>query len=128
MVVESLPPTLFCFSGPALRMLREGGDALYRGMPYQFLPYVVALVSHTFCNDQISFDAFLECFKQGCFQLYDILVQSDFQSLLQALIEESKVMNPAFFGDLSQHVKILDIAFGLLRDKKVSRFDSSTIK
>jgi len=65
-VVESLPSCLFCFSGPMLKALREGGDAFYKGMPYQFLPYVVSVVSFTFSNDYPAFEAFLAEFKKGC--------------------------------------------------------------
>jgi hypothetical protein len=89
-VVESLPSSLFCFSGPVLKALREGGDIFYKGMPYQFLPHVVSIVTLTFSNDQHAFDTFLTEIKQGCFSLYDNLIQSDFARLLQALSDESR--------------------------------------
>lgn len=73
-VVESLPSSLFCFSGPVLKALREGGDSFYKGMPYQFLPHVVSIVSLTFSNDQQAFDSFLAEVKQGCHALYDTLI------------------------------------------------------
>ena len=83
-----------------LNALRNGGNVLYCQIPSEFLPWVVEIVSYSFCEDQVGFDSFLKSFK-GCDKHYDKLLSSDFEGLLKNLRDRAYNMAAKFFGDLT---------------------------
>jgi len=105
-----------------LNALRNGGNVLYCQIPPEFLPWVVEIVSYSFCEEKQGFDYFLESFKQGCDKHYDKLISSDFESLLKCLRDKAYNMTPQFFGNLVRSTQIINTAFSLLKDGRIDAF------
>jgi uncharacterized Fe-S cluster-containing radical SAM superfamily protein len=40
-VIESLPPSAFCFTSPILEALNNQGRIFFTQVPYQFLPFLI---------------------------------------------------------------------------------------
>jgi hypothetical protein len=83
-----------------LRCLKEGGVVLHQQMPYQYLPYVVEIISYSFTDSQESFDNFLNVIKENCSELFEPLRTSNFQGLLMALVAVTKNREDGFFKSL----------------------------
>lgn len=69
----------------------------------------------------------VEVVKKGILKFYDILKRNDFIDLLIAILEETKAMKSSFFKNLTGTTAILERAFLLVQEKKVSRFSIEII-
>lgn len=66
------------------------------------MPYIIEIICYTFDDVQESFSRFLTTFKDGCRDLYYLMLESDFSNLLQAILDETKSMNHLFFKSLEK--------------------------
>ena len=81
-VTDSMPGTVFCFTSPILSALRDQGRIFYTQIPYQFLPYVIQITCYSFTENEMSFQKFLDVFKQGMKLYFNDLILFHFQDLL----------------------------------------------
>jgi hypothetical protein len=52
-IIPLLPATCFIFTTPMLAALKEGGGSLHYRLPPTVLPYLLQVISYSFCEDQI---------------------------------------------------------------------------
>lgn len=83
-------------------------------MPYQYLPYVVEIISYSFTDSQESFDSFIEVIKENCSELFEPLRASNFQGLLMAVVTVTKNREEGFFKSLNKASVVLKRGFELL--------------
>jgi hypothetical protein len=69
-----------------LGALKDGGSTLHYRLPPTLLPYLLEIISYSFCEDQDQFLNFLEVMRQGCKKHSHRLIKSDFTLLLKSLI------------------------------------------
>jgi hypothetical protein len=50
--IPLLPATCFIFTTPMLAALKEGGGSLHYRLPPTVLPYLLQVISYSFCEDQ----------------------------------------------------------------------------
>jgi hypothetical protein len=91
---------MFCFTSPTLKALRDEGRVFYTQIPFQFMPYLVQIVCYSFTQSETSFNDFLDVFKDGMKEHFNVLVENRFTDLLQKLLDETRLMKPKFFGSL----------------------------
>ncbi len=126
-MAESLPPSAFCFTHPILKSIGEGGKVFTNQIPYQFLPYVVEISCLSFNDSEDSFQSFLKILKQGVRSHFNKLHENNFTQLLQRILDETKRMDPKFFGSLDYSTSVLERGFKLLDKKKIVEFSDSVI-
>jgi hypothetical protein len=85
-IIPLLPATCFLFTTPMLRSTEAGWKFLHYRLPPSLLPYLLEIISYSFCEDQVQFDSFLEVMRQGCKRQSHRLIKSEFTLLLKALI------------------------------------------
>ncbi len=56
------------------------------------MPYLVQIVCYSFTQSVTSFAEFLDVFKLGMKEHFNVLVENKFTDLLQKLLEETKLM------------------------------------
>jgi ATP-dependent helicase/DNAse subunit B len=78
------------------------------------MPYVIQITCYSFTENEISFQKFLEVFKQGMKLYFNDLILFHFQDLMQRILDETKRMAPKFFGNLDYATTILERSFALL--------------
>ncbi len=127
LVGESLPPTPFCFTTPILKAIQDGGRIFYNQVPLEFMPYIIEISCYSFNESQESFDKFLTVFKEGSKQHFNHLLINNFGSLLQGILEQTKLMVPQFFKTLNYATTVLERAFLLLKGHQLDYFSSSVI-
>ena len=75
------------------------------------MPYLVQIVCYSFTQSGSSFGDFLDVFKLGMKEHFNVLEENKFTDLLQKLLEETKLMKPKFFGSLNNQATVLKRAF-----------------
>lgn len=79
-------------------------------------------MSYSFTEDATSFNKFLDVFKDGMKNHFNILVQNKFTDLLQRILDETMAMRPLFFGTLDNSSKVLERGFFLLKQRRIAEF------
>jgi hypothetical protein len=116
-IIDSLPPSAFCFTTPVLQALRDKGCSFSTRIPYQFMPFVIQIACYSFTESIDSFRAFLDKFRDGVKNHFNSLVLNRFKDLLQAILDETIAVKPKFFGSLDYSSSVLERAFGLLKQR-----------
>ncbi len=86
-VVDLLPPTIFCLTPPMFKCFKEGGDMLYRQIPIDYMPIIIEIVSFSFSDQMHEFEEFLHTLKEGCMTHIDLMKQTGFINLLLTISE-----------------------------------------
>lgn len=94
-------------------------------MEYSCLPSIVKMMAYSFESDNDTFVKLLNCFKNGCLQIFG--KGFDLVMLLDAITEQEILRNKAFFGSLSNQIKLLEQVFKLIADRKIISIDEDLI-
>ena len=91
------------------------------------MPFLIQIMSYSFTEDTSSFNKFLDLFKDGMKNHFNILVQNKFTDLLQRILDETMTMKPQFFGTLDNSSKVLERAFFFLKQRRIVEFNQQVI-
>jgi hypothetical protein len=111
-----------------LGALKQGGSSLHYRLPPTLLPYLLEIISYSFCEDQEQFDSFLEAMRQGCKRHSHRLIKSEFTLLLKALTQYTCQRRKEYFKALKPHEEAILKAFILLEERRVENFTEEAIE
>ena len=81
------------------------------------MPFLIQITSYSFTESGESFDKFLQTFREGVKEHFNILVHNRFTDLLQNILDEAMAMKVMFFTSLDHPRAVLERAFTLLKQK-----------